>query len=259
MRDAASHVGPGCPPLIRQLLADVIKGDNDAIVVPRHLHRQCLGVAAPVQLGMSPGMAGPDCLLKQVGQRRGNRRERLIGQVGHASGEKLGGGAVGELDHPAPVERHHARRYTGQHCLHEFAALIELIVGGNERGLLHLQLRRHPVEGAGQHAQFIGTAPDRHPRCEIAGPHPFRCPHQPPDWRDQPVGEPQREPDRGGKDQQRHHEQHDEKPPLQAAGPFNEGAIFAGGGRGSPDLRQHLRINLAADIEVAFEERVNSD
>src|SRR5690606_6887418 len=93
------------------------------------------------------------------------------------------------------VEAEDTSRHASQHCFDEPAALEQLLIRGNERITLVLELCRHVVEGSGQPPQITLAAPDRQLNVEVtAGNHLCRR-DQAPDRRYELACKPETGPD----------------------------------------------------------------
>ena len=77
-------------------------------------------------------------------------------------------GTIDDGDIPVAVETNHAGADAGEHSFGKAAALIELLVGMNEFVAARIELRRHAIEGAPQHAHLVVAAVDLDLRFQIA-------------------------------------------------------------------------------------------
>ena len=128
------------------------------------------------------------------------------------------------------IEADDAGGHARQHRFGEAAALVELLIGGDEIVALLLQLLGHAVEGARQRLEVAWSFELGDLGVEIAGRDAPRRIEQAHHRRHDAVGEPQAEPDRRQKEDQRHAGIHQREGHLDARALLQQLVVFGLGG-----------------------------
>ena len=201
MGDAAGDIGPGRGALRLDEIGDVVERDDEAVVggvVPfeRHAGGDDPLAAVPGDRHLFLNQSDPVDLgaPQKVGDLRQDAGDRLSETV--LAANQFQRRAVGDRDPTFGVDADDAGRHAGQDGFDEAAAFVHLAIDGEQRIALAVQLRRHQIERAGEPGQIALAALGRHAHIEIAACHLARGADQPPDRRDQPIGEADADPDR---------------------------------------------------------------
>ena len=130
--------------------------------------------------------------------------------------DQLFGGTVEDADAARIIHADDAGARRGQHRLDEAAAAVDEVAGVDELVALAAQLLRHLVEGLTELGEVAFRLVHGHFHMEIAGRDRLGRVHQPPDRRDQRVGEVEADQHRGHQDGQRDHREHQRERDLDA-------------------------------------------
>ncbi len=173
--------------------------------------------------------------------------------------DQLFGGAVENADAARGINADDAGARRRQHRLDEAAAAVDQVAGVDQFVALGAQLLRHLVEGLAELGEIALRLVHRHLHMQIAGRHDIGRAHQPPDRRNQPIGEIQADQNGGHQDGQSDHGKHQRERYLHAEAAQLQFGIFGDAGLRLVDLRDHVRIEQARDVEEGVVEGPQPD
>ena len=255
--DAAGDVGPGRGALRGDQLGDVVEGDDVAALgidglLAGDAHRDVAVAAAAADrdLALDQALAARSRLVDDLLELRRDLVERAPERVGLAAADELLGGAVEDADAALAVDADDAGAGAGEHRLGEAAAAVDHVAGAHDVVALGAQLLRHLVEGLAELGEIAFRAAHRHLDVQIAGRDDVGGADQPPDRRHQAVGEVEADPHRRQQHGERDHRVHQRERDLDAEAPRLEIGVLGDAGLGLANLRQHLRIDEAGDVEI---------
>lgn len=233
VRDAPRDVGPGGAALVGELLGDVVEGDDGTGGRAGDTHRQRARVEAVADLDHAVALAFLDQGV-ELGRHLAERfADQLVGP------EQRARRTVRDLDRPAGRGRDHARRHARHHRLDQGAAVFELAVGGDERGVLPFELVRHLVEHARERADLVAAARVGDAGGQVARGDATRRADQLADGRDEAISDLERDPHRQPDDQQRDDQERGVELELQAARAGQQGAVIGDHRIGARRLPRH--------------------
>ena len=137
-----------------------------------------------------------------------------------------------------------------QHRLGETAAAVDDVTRPHDVVALGAQFLRHAVEGFAEMGQIAFRLMNRHPHIEVAGGHDIGGADQPPDRRDQAVGEIKTDPDRRQQHGERDDRVHQCEGDLHAKTPLFDCGIFDGALPGRLQLRHDARIEQPRHVQI---------
>ena len=197
MGDPAGDVGPGGAALVRQLLGDIIKGEDVARRVGGQLH----GQGSHVAMGAHLHDTGVLTRLHEIRQFGRNIRQppadRII-LLSHQNGRCR---TVEQQDYALQVDRQDACTNARKDGFDEGAAFVQLTIGRHQGTGLRFEALRHPVEGRRERSDFIAAQRTGDAGRQITCGNAPRSRHQLIDRAHHPVGHRQGDID-GDPDQQ---------------------------------------------------------
>ncbi len=257
MGDAAGDVGPGRGALGGDQRGDVVEGHDVAVLgIGRLLggdaHRDgaVAAVAADGGVALDQALAAGARGVDEFLELRRDLLELAPQRIGLAAADELLGGAIEDADAPLAVDADDAGAGAREHGLGETAAAVDDVAGADDVVALGAQFLRHLVEGRAELGEIAFRPAHRHLDVEIAGRDDVGRADQAPDRRHQPVGEGEADPHRRQQHRQRDHRVHQRERDLDAEAARFEIGELGDAGLGLADLRQHLGIDEAGDVEI---------
>ncbi len=203
VRDAPRHVAPGRRPLRRGQRRDVVEGEHMALLghvrrLRRHTTEKLARAVRVGDLDLAAGNAR-GCVARLFDQLIEFRRhgfQRLANGLGQRNPQHVRRCFVDQIDLDLAIESDHSGGDAREHRLDEVAPDLGVLLGGDQRVALALQLPRHPVENPAQHRDFIGAPELLDPDAQIAGADALGGACEPPDRLGEAFGEPEAQQDR---------------------------------------------------------------
>ncbi len=208
--DAPGDVGPRGVALRRDKLGDIVERHDESVLgmirrLGRYAHEQAALLAprhdADLPLGRARRFDGS--LIDERGEGDHRIGDQPVDEIACRHAEKLHGRSIDKVDPAGRVNADHARAHAGQHGLGKAAALVELVVHLHQVIALRFKLIGHLIERAAEGRQVTRPAVGRNLHFEVSFRHPARCVDKRDDGLDQPVGEPESEPDGRQQEDQR--------------------------------------------------------